>query len=234
MLGDIPPPPRRPNAKTGVRCPGVFFLCPLAYPQQAPQTLLSVTDAPSKYVLRILQTILSVRALSPLCSRQLSWQARRGTLGCGRRASVFAIQGIGGAWSGEPFAACYSQASSGSTSCKRKEMSRPPQLTATAPSTVSAHPGDQRFPSCTDGSTPSPFEDALYFNAKVAVCGDSPAQIHKLDCLFVYLTGCIDCEGHIPPAFDLQAHDLCFHLGDGKPERRARSHDHRHHPLRPF
>ena len=32
------------------------------------------------------------------------------------------------------------------------------------------------------------------------------------------------------PAFGLQAHDICFHLGDRKLERRARGHDRRHHP----
>ena len=31
------------------------------------------------------------------------------------------------------------------------------------PSTVSAHPGDHRFPSCTTGSTPRPSEDAALF-----------------------------------------------------------------------
>ena len=85
-------------------------LAPLSspYPQQAPQTSPSVANAPPPYVLRIPQTmtsslkisykISSVCALSPLCSRKLSWQARRRTIGCGRRASVSAIQGIGGAW----------------------------------------------------------------------------------------------------------------------------------------
>ena len=47
------------------------------YPQQAPQTSPSVGDAPPPYVLRIPQAVSSVCALSPLCSRKLSWQARR-------------------------------------------------------------------------------------------------------------------------------------------------------------
>ena len=85
------------------------FLAPLSspYPQQAPQTSSSVADAPPLYVLQIPQTIYSVCALSPLCSRKLSWQARRRTIGYGRRASVSAIRGIGGAWSGELVVACY-------------------------------------------------------------------------------------------------------------------------------
>ena len=46
----------------------------------------------------------------------------------------------------------------------------------------------------------------------------------------VYVAGCIVCELHLPPAFCLQAHTLCFRLGGREPKRRARSHDHRHHP----
>ena len=57
---------------------------------------------------------------------------------------------------------------------------------------------------------------------------------YTLDCLCVYLVGCIDCERRLLPAFGLQAYDLCFRLGERKPERRVRSHDHRHHPLQPF
>ena len=72
---------------------------------------------------RIPQTISSVCASSPLCSRKLSWQARRRTIGCGRRASVPATRGIGGASSGESVVACHSQACSGSTSCNRKASS---------------------------------------------------------------------------------------------------------------
>ena len=52
------------------------------YPQKAPQTSPSVVDAPPPHVLRIPQTISSVCARSPLCSRKLSWQARRRTIGC--------------------------------------------------------------------------------------------------------------------------------------------------------
>ena len=37
-----------------------------------------------------------------------------------------------------------------------------------------------------------------------------------------------------PTAFGFQAHYLRFCLGYRKPERRARRHDHRHHPLQPF
>ena len=57
-------------------------LAPLCspYPQQAPQTSPSVADAPPPHVLRIPQTISSVCALSPLCSRKLSWQALRRTI----------------------------------------------------------------------------------------------------------------------------------------------------------
>ena len=106
--------------------------------------------------------ILRLRTIASTLSN-LSGQARRRTIGCGRRASVSAIQGIGGAWSGEPVVACNCQATSGSTSCNRTAVSRPPQLSATAPSTVSAHPGDHTFPSCTAGSTPRPSEDAALF-----------------------------------------------------------------------
>ena len=130
---------------------------------QAPQTPSSVADAPPPYVLRIPQTISSVCALSPLCSRKLPWRARRRTIGCGRRAPVSAIRGIGGAWNGEPVVACHRQACSGSTSCNRRVVSRSPRLPATAPSTVSAHPGDHLFPFCTAGSTPRPSEDAALF-----------------------------------------------------------------------
>ena len=193
-----------------------------------------MAGAPPPYVLQIPQTVSSVCALSPLCSRKLSWQARRRTIESGRRVSVSLIRGIGGAWSGEPVVACHSRACSGSTSCNRKEVSRPPQLSATTPSTVNAHPGDHRFPSCTAGSTPGPLKTPRYFNAKDSVCSDCAVQVHKLDCLLVYLAGCIDCERHLSPAFGLQAHHLCFRLGDRKPERRARSHDHRHYPLQPF
>ena len=114
------------------------------------------------------RTISSVCALSPLCSRKLPWQARRRTIGSGRCASVPAIRGIGGAGacSGGPVVVCHSQACSGSTSCNRKAVSRPPQLSATTPSTVSAHPGDLRFPSCTTGSTPRPSEDAALLKWK--------------------------------------------------------------------
>ena len=80
-------------------------------------TSVSLADAPPPYVLRIPQTISSVCALSPLCSRKLSWQARRRTIECGRHASVSAIRGIGGARNGEPVIACHSHVCSGSTSC---------------------------------------------------------------------------------------------------------------------
>ena len=133
-------------------------LVPLSspYSQQAPHTSPSVVGANPTYVLRIPQTISPVCALSPLCSRKLSWQARRRTIGCGRRASVSAI---GGAWSGEPVVACHSHGCSGSTSCNRVVVSRLPLIPATAPSTVTVHPGDHRFPSCTAGSTSRPSED---------------------------------------------------------------------------
>ena len=139
----------------------VFLLPPWVAltPKKLPKTSPSVADAPPPCVPRIPQTKSSVCALSPQRSRNLSGQARRRTIGCGHRASVSAIQGIGGAWSGEPVLACHSQVSSGSTSCNCTAVSRPPQLSATAPSTVNAHPGDHRFPSCTAGSTPRPSED---------------------------------------------------------------------------
>ena len=130
-------------------------LAPLSSPylQQAPKTPSSVVDASSPCVLPIPQTIFSVCALSPLCSRKLSWQARRRTIGCGRHASVSAIRRIGGAWSGETIVGCQSQGCSGSTACNLRVESRSPRLSATAPSTVSAHPGGHRFPSCTAGNT---------------------------------------------------------------------------------
>ena len=103
--------------------PSGLSLAPLTSPcvQEAPQTSPSVADPPYPYVPRISQTISSVCELSPLCSRELSWQARRRTRGCSRRAFVSAIRGIGGAWSGEPVVACHSQACSGPTSFNRVE-----------------------------------------------------------------------------------------------------------------
>ena len=86
----------------------------------------------------------------------------------------------------------------------------------------------------TAGARPGPLKTPRYFNAKVSICGDSPAQVRKLDCMFVDLAGCIGCEGHLPPTFGLHAHYLCFCLRDRKPEQRARSHDHRRHHLQPF
>ena len=145
------------------------------YPQQAPRTSPSEADAPPPYVLRIPQTISSVCALSPIYSRKLSWQARRRTIGCGRRASISAFRGIGGAWSGEPVVACHSRACSGSTSCNRRAVSRSPRLSATAPSTVRAHPGDHRFFHLVPlEARTGPLKTPRYFNAKFSVCGDSP------------------------------------------------------------
>ena len=96
------------------------------YPQPTPQTSPSRADAPRPYVPRISRTISSVFALSPQCSRNLSWQAHRHTGGCYLHASVSAIRPIGGAWSGEAAVACRGQTCLGSTSCTRKVVSQSP------------------------------------------------------------------------------------------------------------
>ena len=143
--------------------------------------------------------------------------------GCGRRASDSAIGGMGGGWICESVVVCHSQACSGPTSCKRRVVSRSPRLSTTAPSTVSGHPGDIiDFHLVPLEARPGPLKTPRYLDAEISVCPDSPAQVHKLDRLFVYLAGCIDGERHLPPTFSLQAH-FRFGLGDRKPKRRARS-----------
>ena len=111
LLSSLSPPlnfiPHKDQYITPSDEPSSFSLAPLSgrYPPQAPETSPSVADAPPPYVLRIPQAISSVCALSSLCSRKLSWQACRRTIGCGRRAYVSATRGIGGARSAEPVVA---------------------------------------------------------------------------------------------------------------------------------
>ena len=105
----------------------------------------SVADAPPSYVPQIRRIISAAWAPSRLCSRRLSWHARRRTRGCGRHVSVLVSRGIGGAWSGEPVVACCSQGCSSSTSRTLTVVPRSPRRSASAPSTVRAHPGDHRF-----------------------------------------------------------------------------------------
>ena len=107
--------------------------------------------------------IFFVCARSPLFSRKLSCQARRRTIGCGRRASVSVIRGIRRAWSGEPVVVCHSQAYSGSVPCICRVVSCSPRPLTIASSTVSARRGDNRFPSCTVESTLRPYEDSASF-----------------------------------------------------------------------
>ena len=181
------------------RCTIQSFSCPPEYPLP-PTSPPNITlygrcsspiraTSPANNTLRLL-TVASIFLEDVLASP--SAYARE----CGRRASVSAIRGFGGAWSGESVAACHCQACSGPTSRKRGVVSRSPQLSATALSTASAHPVDHRFPSCTAGSTPRP---SRYLDAEFAVCADGPTQVHKLDHLFVYLVGCIGGERHLPP-----------------------------------
>ena len=90
---------------------------------------------------------------------------------CSRRASISASRGIGGALSGEFVEACHSQAYSGSTSRTRRVVSRSPRLSATAPSTVSAHPGDHKFPVPLEAH-PGPLKTPRYLETEFSVCAD--------------------------------------------------------------
>ena len=113
------------------------------------------------------ETISSVCALSPLCSRKLSWHARRRTRGCGRRASVSAIRDIGVERS-EPVVARHSQACSGSTSCNRRGVSRSPHLSAQSHLQPYVHTWDDHiFPSCTTAGSRSagPLTTPRYLDA---------------------------------------------------------------------
>ena len=45
-----------------------------------------------------------------------------------------------------------------------------------------------------------------HHRSEVLICTDSPAQLHKLDRLFVHLDGCSNSEWHVPPPF------ICKHM----------------------